>query len=124
MIQGDQPKAYLSGPVFLPGGANVFSWRCTTSNIMWVFSLTVLILSFSWVILMVLKVDMAMAAIEMQMAMKHFCQLGVEISDFSGGALIMSQKSSSKLSIVTRLLSVTDLVMDLKGSLCSSRILL
>ena len=38
--------------------------------------------SFSWVILTVLKVDMAMAAIEMPMAIKRFGRPGVEISVF------------------------------------------
>jgi hypothetical protein len=59
---------------------------------------------------------MAMAAIEMLMAMKHFGQPGIEISDFCGSALMMSQKSSSEPSMMARLTSVTDLVIDLKGS--------
>ncbi len=41
-----------------------FSWRWTMSRMRLVFSLRVLISSFNWVILTVLKVDMAMAAIE------------------------------------------------------------
>jgi hypothetical protein len=40
----------------------------------------VLISSFSCVILMVLKVDMAMAAIEMPMGMNRLGQPGIEIS--------------------------------------------
>ncbi len=45
-----------------------------------VFSLRVLISSLSWVIQTVLKVDMAMAAIEMPMAMNLLGQPGIEIS--------------------------------------------
>ncbi len=69
-------------------------------------------------ILAVLKVDMAMAAIEMPLAIKHFGRPGDKISDFCGSTLIMSLKSSSELSMVAKLTSVTDLVMDLKGSSC------
>jgi len=84
----------------------------------------VLISSFIWVILTVLKVGMAMAGIEMPMVMKRFGRPGVEISYFLGRALIMSRKSSCDPSMVARLTSVTDLVMDLNGSLCWSRSLL
>jgi hypothetical protein len=45
-----------------------------------VFSLRVLISSLSCVIQTVLKVDIAMAVIEMPMAMNHFGLPGVEIS--------------------------------------------
>jgi hypothetical protein len=41
-----------------------------------------LILSLSWVILMVLKVDMAMAGMDSTLAMKRFGCPGIEISDF------------------------------------------
>jgi hypothetical protein len=64
-----------------------------------------------WVILIVLKVDMAMAMMEMPMAMNHFDLLGVEISDFCVKALMMSKKFSRLLSIVARQTSVTDLVI-------------
>ncbi len=63
---------------------------------------------------------MAMAAIEMLMAMKHFGWPGDEISDFCGSALIMSLKSSNELSMVARLTLVTDFIIDLKGSSCLS----
>ncbi len=86
-----------------------------------VFSLRVLISSFSWVILTVLKVDMAMAAIEIPRAINRFGQPGVEISVFWGKAFMMSQKSSSDPSMMARLTSVMDLVIDLKGSSCFSR---
>ncbi len=52
------------------------------SKIRSVFSLSVMISLLSWVILTVLKVDMAMAAIEIPMAMKSLGCPGVEISDF------------------------------------------
>ena len=84
-----------------------------------VFSLSVLISSFSWVILTVLKVDMAMAAIKMPMAINIFGRPGVEISIFWGSAFMMSRKSSSDASMarLTSVTSVTDFVIDLKGSL-------
>ncbi len=85
------------------------------------FSLRVLISSFNWVILTVLKVDMAMAAIEMPSAMNHFGLPGVEISVFLGNAFMMSRKSSSDPSMMARLMSVMDFVIDLKGSSCFSR---
>ncbi len=66
----------------------------------------------------VLNVDMAMAAIEIPMAMKCFGQPGIDLSDFCGSALMMSQKSSSEPSMMARLMSVTDLVIYLKGSSC------
>ncbi len=69
-------------------------------------------------ILTVLKVDMAMAAIEIPIAINRFGQPGIEISDFCGSALMMSRKSSSEPSIMARLTSVTDFVIDLKGSYC------
>jgi hypothetical protein len=68
------------------------------------------------VIRTVLKADMAMAAMEMLMAMNCFGQPGIEISHFCGNALIMSCKSSRLPSMVDRLTSVTDLVMALEGS--------
>ena len=86
-----------------------------------VFSLRVLISSFSWVILTVLNVDMAMAAIDMPRAMNCFGLPGIEISVFCGKALMMSRKSSNDPSKMARLTSVTDFVMDLKGSSCFSR---
>ncbi len=88
------------------------------SKIMSVFSSSVLISSLSCMILMVLNVDMAMAAMEMPMAINCFGRLGVEISALWGSALIMSRKSSSELSIIERLTSVTDFVMGLNGSSC------
>jgi hypothetical protein len=86
-----------------------------------VFSLGVLISWFNWVILTVLKVVMAMAAIDMPIAMNRFGLPGIEISVFWGSALMMSRKSSSDPSMITRLTSVTDFVIDLKGSSCGSR---
>jgi hypothetical protein len=74
-----------------------------------IFSLRVLISSFSWVILIVLKVDMAMAAMEMPIAINR------------SRALMMLRKSSSDPSMIYKLTSVTDLVIDLKGSSCCSR---
>jgi hypothetical protein len=70
------------------------------------------------VILTVLKVDMAMtmAAIEIPMVINHFNRPSIEISDFCGSALIMSWKSSWEPAMIARLTSVTDLVIDLKGS--------
>jgi hypothetical protein len=59
-----------------------------------------------------------MAAIEIPMAIKCFGQSGIEISDFCGSALMMSQKSSREPAMIARLTSVTDLVIDLKGSSC------
>jgi translation elongation factor EF-Tu-like GTPase len=64
---------------------------------------------------------MAMAAIEMLSAMNRFGLPGIEISVFWGSALMMSQKSSSDPSMIARLMSVTDFVIDLKGSSCCSR---
>ena len=95
-----------------------FSCKCTTSRIRSVFSMSVLISSFSCVILTVLKVDMAMAAMEIPMAIKRFERPGVEISVFWGRALIMSWNYSSNPSMMERLTSVTDLVIDLNGSSC------
>jgi hypothetical protein len=60
---------------------------------------------------MVLKVNMAMAAMEMPIAMNHFGMPGINISDFCGSALIMSRKSSRLLLMVARLTSVTVSVM-------------
>ncbi len=97
-----------------------FSCKWTTSRIKSVFSLRVLISSLSWVILMVLKVDMAMAAMKIPMVMKHFGLPCIEISDFWGSALMMPQKSSREPSMIDRLTSVTNFVMDLKGSSCWS----
>ena len=59
-----------------------------------------------------------MAAMEIPMAMKHFGRPGIEISVFCGRALIMSRNSSSDPSMMERLTSVTDFVIDLNGSLC------
>jgi hypothetical protein len=84
----------------------------------YVFSLRVLISSFSCVILTVLKVDMAMAAMEMPIAMKRFGRPGVEISVFCGKAFMMLRNSSSDPLMMERLTSVTDLVIDLNGSSC------
>ncbi len=67
---------------------------------------------------MVLNVDMVMAAMEIPMAINRFGHLGVEISTLWGSALIKLQKSSSKLLIIERLTSVTDLVIGLNGSSC------
>ncbi len=86
-----------------------------------VLSLRVLISWFNYVILTVLKVDMAMAEIEMPSAMNHFGLPGIEISIFWGSALMMLRKSSSDPSMIARLTSVTDFVIDLKGSTCCSR---
>jgi hypothetical protein len=69
---------------------------------------------------MVLKVDMAMAAMEIPMAMNRFGVPGIEISNFCGSALIMSRKSSKEPSMMVRLMSVMDLVIDFKGSSCWS----
>ena len=52
------------------------------------------------------------------MAIKRFGRPGVEISVFCGKALMMSRNSSSDPSMMERLMSVTDLVIDLKGSSC------
>jgi hypothetical protein len=68
------------------------------------------------VIRTVLKLVMAMAAMEILIVMKHFGRPGVEISDFCGSTLIMSRKSSSEPLIMAKLTSVTNLVIDLKGS--------
>ncbi len=84
-----------------------------------VFSLRVLIFWFNWVILTVLKVDMAMAAIDMLIAMNCFGLPGVDISVFWGSALMMSRKSSSDPSSQADV--ITDFVIDLKGSSCCSR---
>ncbi len=61
---------------------------------------------------------MAMAAMEIPMAIKRFGRPGVEISDFCGKALMMSRNSSNDPSMMERLTSVTDLVIDLNGSSC------
>jgi hypothetical protein len=94
-----------------------FSCKCSTSRIRSVFSLRVLISSSSWVILTVLKVAMAMAmaAMEIPMVIKCFGHPGVEISVFCGRALMMSRNSSSDPSMMERLTSVTDFVIDLNG---------
>ncbi len=86
-----------------------------------IFSLSVLISSLSWVICTMLKVDIAMAAIDMPMAMNLLGLPGVEISILCGSALIMSRKSSSDPLMMARPMSVMDLVIDLKGSSCLSR---
>jgi hypothetical protein len=65
-----------------------------------------------------------MAAMDILMAMKCFGQPGIEISDFCGSALMMSRKSSREPSMMARLTSVTDFIMDLKGSSCWSSNLL
>jgi hypothetical protein len=101
-------------------GCKCHSCKCTTSNMRLVFSFSVWILASNWVIQMVLKVDMAMVAIEMPMSIKHFGQPGVEIFDFCGRALIICQKSSRELLIMARLTSVTNLVINLKASSCWS----
>ncbi len=67
-------------------------------------------------ILTVLKVDIAIAVIEMPMAIKHFGWPGDEISDFCGSAIMISLKSSSEHSMVARLTLATDFVIDFKGS--------
>jgi hypothetical protein len=82
-----------------------------------VFSLRVLISSLSCVILTVLKVDMAMAAIEIPIAIKPLGQPGLEFSNCCESALMISQKSSREPLMIARLTTVTDLVIDLKGSL-------
>jgi len=61
-----------------------------------------------------------MAVMEIPMAMNVFGQPGIDISDFCGRALIISRKSSKEPSMMARLTSVMDLVMDLKGSSCWS----
>jgi hypothetical protein len=73
-----------------------------------VFSFKVCIWTSSWVIQTVLNVDMAMVAMEMEMAMNLLGHPGIEISDFCGNTLIMSQKSSRLPSRVKRLTSVID----------------
>ncbi len=88
-----------------------------------VFSLRVLISLFNWVILTVLKEDMAMVAIDMPIAMNRFGLPGIDISVFWGSAVMMSWKSSSDPSMIARLTSVTDFVIDLKGSLCNNGLL-
>ncbi len=80
--------------------------------------MSVLISSFSCVILTVLKVDMAMATMEIPMAIKRFGRPSIEISVFWGRALMMSRNSSNDPSMMERLTSVTDLVIDLNGSSC------
>ncbi len=70
---------------------------------------------------MVLNVDMAMTAIEMPMAVNHLGLPGVEISILRGNALVMYWKSFSDPSMMARLRSVTDLVLDLNSSSCLSR---
>jgi hypothetical protein len=67
----------------------------------------------SWVIRTVLKVNMAIAMMEMPMVINLFGLPGTEISDFWERALMMSQNSSNKVSMVARLMSVTYLVMAL-----------
>jgi len=64
----------------------------------------------------VLKVGIAMAAMEMPSAMNLFGQPGIEMTIFCGNTLMISRKSSSEPSMMAMLMSVTDLVMDLKGS--------
>jgi hypothetical protein len=64
---------------------------------------------------------MAMAAIEMPSAMNHLGLPGIEISVFWGNTFMMSRNSSSNPSMMARLTSVTDFVIDLKGSSCFSR---
>jgi len=59
-----------------------------------------------------------MAAMEIPMAIKRFGRPGVEILVFCGKALMMSRNSSSDPSMMERLTSVTDLVIDLNGSSC------
>jgi hypothetical protein len=63
---------------------------------------------------------MAIDAIEMQIAMNLFGLPGIEISVFCGSAFMISRKSSNDPSMIARLTSVTDLVIDLKGSSCCS----
>ena len=55
---------------------------------------------------------MAMAAMEIPMAIKRFGRPGVEISVFCGKALIMSRNSSSDPSMMERLTSVTDFLIE------------
>ncbi len=59
-----------------------------------------------------------MAAMEILIAIKHFGRPGVEISVFCSRALMMSRNSSSDPSMMERLTSVTDFVIDLNGSSC------
>jgi hypothetical protein len=75
-------KVCLVDPVSLPGGANVFCVNVPCQVSGQFFSFKVLISSLSCAIITVLKVDMAMAAIEMLMAMKCFGHPGIEICDF------------------------------------------
>lgn len=71
-------------------------------------------------ILTVLKEESAIAMIEMPIPMNHFGQPGIKIFVVYVRALMMSWKSSRLDSIIIRLTSVSDLVMALKGSLCSA----
>ncbi len=57
-----------------------------------------------------------MDMMEIPMAMKCFGHPGIEIFDFCGSALMMSRKSSREPSMMARLTSMMDIVMDLKGS--------
>ncbi len=61
-----------------------------------------------------------MAAMEIPMAINSFGLPGIVITNFCGSAMMISQKSSSDPLMMARLTSVTDLVIDLKGSSCFS----
>ncbi len=61
---------------------------------------------------------MAMAAMEMPIAIKRFGRPSIDISVFWGRALMMLRNSFNDPSMMERLTSVTDLVIDLNGSSC------
>jgi hypothetical protein len=70
----------------------------------------------SCVILIVLKVAMAMTAMEMPIAMNLLGHPDIEISVLCNSALMMSGKSSKLPLMVVSLISVSDFVSVLKGS--------
>jgi hypothetical protein len=76
LLPKDRPVVCWSVLISLPHGGGAFRGGGPRPRV----SLRVLISSFSCVILMVLKVDMAMAAIEMPMGMNRLGQPGIEIS--------------------------------------------
>jgi len=75
-----RPEVYWFGPVSLPSGEGAFRGGAPWSKMRSIFPLRVLISSLSCVIQTMLKVDMALAAIEMPMEMNHLGLPGVEIS--------------------------------------------
>jgi len=68
-----------------------------------------------------LKVDIAMAVIEILMAINLFCHPGIETSMVCGKVLMMSWKSSRLPLMVDRLMSAIDFVMAFNCSLCLVR---